>query len=131
MLASATALELFASVLQHPEKGLAPVPQQQESKNDTDDAFSNPLSTVPHQLRGFLGNFETMKVWGPSYPNCSACSPAITNTWREQGWDFVRQALDTPDIINEISGLREVQQRAEELLDENWDTGTGSEGELI
>jgi ubiquitin-like modifier-activating enzyme ATG7 len=124
MLASATAVELLASVLQQPQKGLTPPSQQ-------DNTEQGPLSTVPHQIRGFLGNFDTMKIWGPSYPSCSACSPNITKAWREQGWEFVKQALNTPDIINDISGLSEVQKRAEELLDDNWDSSTASEGELI
>lgn len=104
MSASAEAVELFASILQHSKKGLAPAGDE-----------PSVLSLLPHQLRRYLHNFETMKVWGPSFKNCSACSPIITGLWEERGWDFVKQALNEPGYVELVSGLKAVQDEAAKL----------------
>lgn len=114
MAASASAVELLASVLQHPSKGLAPPYKGEESSGAAD---SSPLSILPHQIRGFLHNFNSMKIWGPAYPNCSACSEPIVNAWRQGGWEFVKEALNNPEAVSEISGLAEIQRQAEKMTD--------------
>ncbi len=122
-MASSLAVETLASILQHPLKALAPAPKEPErnKENDAESSFNNPLSEIPHQLRGFLHNFSIMKIWGPSYSYCSACSPAIVNAWRSDGWEFVKKALNTAGLVEEICGLKEVQRQAEELnLDASW-----------
>lgn len=115
MAASASAVELLASVLQHPSKGLAP-PYKGDELPETSEAPSS-LSILPHQIRGFLHNFNSMKIWGPAYPNCSACSEPIVNAWRQGGWEFVKEALNNPEMVSEISGLSEIQRQAEKLAD--------------
>lgn len=118
MLASSSAVELFSSILQHPLKALAPA-------NETS---TNSLSDLPHQLRGFLHNFETMKIWGPSYSCCSACSPPITAAWNTDGWEFVKRALNEPGYVEELSGLAEVQRKADQLdIDTDWAASDNSE----
>uniref|UniRef100_A0A060T8J7 Ubiquitin-like modifier-activating enzyme ATG7 n=1 Tax=Blastobotrys adeninivorans TaxID=409370 RepID=A0A060T8J7_BLAAD len=111
MLASSLAIELLVSVLQHPLQGLAPAPDQEGDNATAED--HNPLGEVPHQLRGFLHNFSTVKVWGPGFSACSACSAAIVDSWTESGWDFVKRALAEPSFVEELSGLAEVQRQAD------------------
>lgn len=119
LIASSLAVEILASILQHPLKGLAPV--SKDSQENSDDSSNNPLSDIPHQLRGFLHNFSIMKIWGRSYEHCSACSAPITNAWKQDGWEFIKRAFNEEYLVEELSGLREVQRRAEELaLNASW-----------
>lgn len=103
LMAASQAVELFVSILQ--SKG---------------DETTNILGDTPHQIRGFLNNFSTMKLETPAYPHCSACSPRVINLCRELGWDFVKSALNDDKYIENLSGLTEVQQEAERVTNE-WD----------
>lgn len=102
-IASALLVELLVSVLQHPKGPAAPA-----TSTSKDEGESHPLGLVPHQIRGFLSTFENMSVTGKSYSSCSACSDKIINAYRERGWDFVKNALNEPGYVEELSGLKEV-----------------------
>lgn len=102
-IASALLVELLVSVLQHPKEAGAAAPLKRD-----DDRGDHPLGLVPHQIRGFLSTFENISVTGRSYISCSACSERVTNTYQDQGWDFVRRALNESGYVEELSGLKEV-----------------------
>jgi ubiquitin-like modifier-activating enzyme ATG7 len=101
-IASALAVELLISILQHPQGAAAPAALPK------DDRGSHPLGLVPHQIRGFLSSFENISVIGRSYDCCSACSINVVNAYNELGWEFVVKALNEPGYVEELSGLREV-----------------------
>lgn len=141
-IASALLVELLVSVLQHPRKGCAPAPPVGPSppaghhpadRSGVDKTeFVHPLGLVPHQLRGFLSSFHTMHVVGQPYPQCSACSDAVVDAYKKDGWEFVRRALTEKGWVEEISGLAEVQRRAEELDAEvDWEGEEDGDGELL
>lgn len=88
-IASATAVELMVSTIQHPQgcgaqcgrvlhdadaflyRSAAP------SETSSDDSTASPLGIVPHQLRGFLARFETLKITGQAYDKCTGCSSKV------------------------------------------------------
>ncbi|CEL04356.1 Putative Ubiquitin activating E1 enzyme-like protein [Aspergillus calidoustus] len=116
-IASALLVELLVSVLQHPQGAAARAPQPQDR-----DRHDHPLGVVPHQIRGFLSTFENVSVVGRSYKCCSACSGNIINEYRKEGWNFVQRALNETGYVEELSGLKEVQETAEATLaDIEWD----------
>ncbi|KAI9045122.1 putative autophagy ubiquitin-activating enzyme ApgG [Aspergillus affinis] len=116
-IASALLVELFVSLLQHPDGAAAPAPVSQ-----SDDQKDHPLGLVPHQIRGFLSNFHNITIHGRSYPCCSACSDNIVGAYKRQGWEFVQKALNEPGYVEELSGLKEVQSKAEATIaDIEWD----------
>ncbi|PSR76436.1 hypothetical protein BD289DRAFT_486853 [Coniella lustricola] len=119
-IASALLVELLASILQHPEShhARAPVPSNDEHMSYERDPISHPLGLVPHQIRGYLSTFQNMLVRGESYPNCSACSKTIIDAYKHDGYAFVKRALDERDYVAELSGLAEVQRRAEAMAGE-------------
>ncbi|KXG53925.1 Molybdenum cofactor biosynthesis, MoeB [Penicillium griseofulvum] len=122
-IASALLVELFVSLLQHPKGAAAPAPMTRNTERD-----DHPLGIVPHQIRGFLSNFENMSVTGKSYPSCSACSDKVVSAYREQGWGFVRRALNEHGYVEELSGLKEVHEKAEAALaDIEWDEASDNE----
>jgi ubiquitin-like modifier-activating enzyme ATG7 len=134
-IASALLVELLASVLQHPAKHGAPAPQPRAGSVPERDPPGHPLGLVPHQIRGYVSTFQNLVIRGESYDSCSACSPKILDAYRQEGWGFVRRALLEKDYVAELSGLAEVQRRAEEMdanvdWEEDEDAGDG-EGELL
>ncbi|KAI4721237.1 E1-like protein-activating [Aureobasidium sp. EXF-10727] len=122
-IASALAVELFVSILQHPDKAAASAPPVTNSQAQHPD---HPLGSVPHSLRGFLADWRTLTIRGQAYDCCSACSPTILSLYNNEGWGFVKRAINEKGYVEEVSGLAEVQRRAEELdNDVDWQ----SEGE--
>lgn len=92
---------------------------------------------MPHQIRGFLSTFSNLSIKGQPYDCCSACSDSIVERYKAEGWEFVKRALNEKGWVEEVSGLAEVQRRAEELerdgmveWSDSEDDGDG-EGELI
>ncbi|AAS52979.1 AER298Cp [Eremothecium gossypii ATCC 10895] len=104
LIAAAYATELAVSVLQHPQGNNAP------------ETSESVLGSVPHQLRGFLPQLSTVKLRTPAYKHCSACSSVIVDAVRENGWEFLREALVDHRIVERLSGLAQVQQETETFL---------------
>lgn len=102
-VASALVVEVFISILQHPQKALAPAPL-----SDKVDRGSHPLGLVPHQIRGFISNFQNILIRGKSYDCCSACCKKIIDAYKTERWQFVKRALNEKGYVEELSGLAEV-----------------------
>lgn len=132
-IASALLVEILVSVLQHPLRARAPAPATRHSS--TPSPSSQVLGLTPHTIRGYLSTFDNLLIKGPSYDCCSACSPRILEAYEKEGWDFVRRALDEKGFVEEVSGLKEVQRRAEEMEKEvEWEESEAEddgEGELL
>lgn len=133
-IASAYLVEVLVSLLQHPLGAGAPAPKTESNGNNQSvswvrDPLDHPLGIVPHQIRGFLANFQNMLISGQSYDCCSACSPKVVDAYKEGGWDFVKRALSEKGYITELSGLAEVHRRAEEAANMvDWESDEGVEG---
>lgn len=104
LMASSLATELFISILQTPEG--------QHSKHIVADR-SNILGSLPHQLRGFLHNFELLKLSSNNFKCCTACSIPVIKQYREDGWEFIKKSLNDSSYLEGITGLREFQAEAE------------------
>lgn len=130
-IASALLVELLASVLQHPERQHAAAPKPTtDSSSYERDPQDHPLGLVPHQIRGFLATFQNMMIRGESYPCCSGCSKPVLEAYQEDGWGFVKKALEEKDYVAELSGLAEVQRRAEAMAAEvDFSDDEGVEGD--
>lgn len=102
-IASALLVELLVSILQHPDGPTAPAPSSPD-----DDRGEHPLGVIPHQIRGYLYNFQNLLIKGKAYDCCSACSDRILEAYQKDGWEFVKKALNEPGYVAELSGLAEV-----------------------
>ncbi|KAI1439263.1 hypothetical protein GGR50DRAFT_12753 [Xylaria sp. CBS 124048] len=138
-IASALLVELLTSLLQHPLGHHAPAPATASNTFQGDNSVDEyALGIVPHQIRGFLNRFQNIVIRGQSYPCCSACSEPIVSAYRNEGWAFVKRALEDKNYVAELSGLAEVQRKAEALNNEvDWDEedelaqGADDEGVLL
>ena len=102
-IASALLVEILVSLLQHPLHFLAPAPT-----DPMEDRGDHPLGIVPHQIRGYLTSFQNKVIKGKSYDCCSACSDKITGSYKAEGWQFVKKALNEKGYVENLSGLAEV-----------------------
>lgn len=105
LMASSLAVELLVSVLQHPKK---------ENVN----IETSVLGETPHQIRGFLNNFEQKKLSTPKYPYCSACSSKVVEKYEQDPWEFIKSCLNDTKYLEDICGLTEVQKEAERVSEQ-------------
>ncbi|TID28831.1 hypothetical protein CANINC_002262 [Pichia inconspicua] len=105
LMASSLATELLVSVLQSPDKQYTP--------HIIEDR-SNVLGSLPHQLRGFLHNFELLKLHSKNFQYCTACSITVVQEYETLGWEFVKSALNGDSYLEKLTGLDKFQQEAEE-----------------
>ncbi|EER28207.1 Autophagy protein 7 [Coccidioides posadasii str. Silveira] len=125
-MASALLVELFVSALQ--QFNTPPAPDSSSHEENS----SHPLGIVPHQIRGFLSTFSNVVVTGQSYEFCSACSNNIVHAYITDGWEFVQRAINENGYIEEVSGLKKVQQSAEEAIASlELEDPLDSEGEML
>jgi len=139
-LASSLLVELLVSILQHPLRTRAPAPSSRSSSTTQTQALQTSsnqvLGLTPHTIRGYLSSFDNLLIKGPAYDCCSACSPRILEGYESQGWEFVKRALGEKGFVERVSGLDEVQRRAEEAAgDVEWVDSEGEaeegEGEML
>lgn len=116
-LASALAAELLVGLLQHPQRQRAPAKAR------------TALGLVPHQLRGSLESFSLLNLVSEAAPHCTACSPAVVEAARREGWGFVRRALRDPRVLEEVSGLARIKAETDRLAAQvdadDWSAGDG------
>ncbi|KAK7341089.1 hypothetical protein VNO80_24013 [Phaseolus coccineus] len=115
-IASALAVELLIGILHHPQ-GIFAVG---DINNSVDRATEQPLGILPHQIRGSLSQFSQMTLIGYSSSNCTACSHTVVSEYRNQGMEFILQAINHPTYLEDLTGLTELMKSATSLsLD--WD----------
>nr|KAG5700834.1 hypothetical protein BaRGS_024220 [Batillaria attramentaria] len=127
MMASALAVELLISVLQHPKGGDAPADTSAHEDNLTKEAECS-LGLVPHQIRGFLSRFHQILPAGQAFDKCTACSSTVLDRYRQDGFQFLLQAFNEPLFLEEMTGLTQMHQ---DTLDAEVSAGGGGGGGLI
>ncbi|KAJ2763576.1 Autophagy protein 7, partial [Coemansia nantahalensis] len=98
-VASGTAVELLATVLQHPRGGLAPPPPpttaaDSRGDGDGDGDDGSVFGAPPHQIRGYFAGFRQHAIVGQASDMCTACSPHVVNAYRRYGFDFALRAFN-------------------------------------
>lgn len=119
-IAGASAVELMVSVLQHDLGLYAPATAGESSRQGVEDSqaiadASTVLGIVPHQLRGFLAQFNTLRVVGQAYDRCTGCSAAVVDAYRAKGFDMLLKAFNEDKYLEQLTGLDKMYQEAEEL----------------
>ncbi|EIW68710.1 hypothetical protein TREMEDRAFT_74150 [Tremella mesenterica DSM 1558] len=113
-IASATAVELLVSLVQHPLGINAPA---ETSTSHSEEGKGSPLGLVPHQLRGQLGQWKSLLVEGAAYDQCTGCSKTVIDTYRSQGLSMLLKAFNETDYLEHLTGLDKVHEEGEAALD--------------
>ncbi|KAH7105987.1 E1-like protein-activating [Auriculariales sp. MPI-PUGE-AT-0066] len=129
-IASASAVELLASLLQHPSGVHAPPPPIKQAEDGVlPEGTEGVLGLVPHQLRGFLAQFRTLPIVGKAFSRCTACSDYVVNAYKKDGWPVLLHAFNERDYLEKLTGLDELQRESEAALESlDWDEDEGAEG---
>ncbi|XP_043375048.1 ubiquitin-like modifier-activating enzyme ATG7 isoform X8 [Dermochelys coriacea] len=116
MIAGALAVELMASVLQHPEGGYAVA-------SSSDDRMNEPptsLGLVPHQIRGFLSRFDNVLPVSLAFDKCTACSPKVLDQYEREGFNFLAKVFNSShSFLEDLTGLTLLHQETQDA--EIWD----------
>ncbi|XP_057314332.1 ubiquitin-like modifier-activating enzyme ATG7 isoform X2 [Hydractinia symbiolongicarpus] len=107
MMASALAVELLVSILQHPLGPLAPA-ETSANENHLTAEFETPLGIIPHQLRCFLSRYHTVLPATLAFDKCTGCSPLVIEAYEREGFKFLKQAFNIPKYIEDMTGLTEL-----------------------
>ncbi|GAA5798153.1 hypothetical protein HPULCUR_003553 [Helicostylum pulchrum] len=114
-IAAALSVELMVSLLQHKEGINA---KADTSNNQTPSSI---LGLLPHQIRGFLGQFSNLLISGQAYDKCTACSEKILNAYDKDRLGFMKQVLKDPLYLEQLTGLDQMKAESEALLlDTDW-----------
>lgn len=128
-IASATAVELLVSLLQHP-LGLhasAPPPGQDTQQPEREDEGSV-LGLVPHQLRGFLAQFRNMRIVGAAYDRCTGCSETVLRAYETEGFAMLLRAFNESGFLESLTGLDKLHAEGEQALEAvDWEEGEGAD----
>lgn len=108
------AAELLVSVLHHPRGLAAPA-----DVNQTLGQASTPLGIVPHQIRGFLGQFATIAMHGTHYQKCVACSRPVIDSLASP--DFALDVVLDSSLLTRVTGLDKVEEEA------SWEAAEGDD----
>ncbi|CAO3621088.1 unnamed protein product [Cunninghamella blakesleeana] len=113
-IAAALAVELMVSLLQHKDG----IDAEADTRNN--HSQSSILGLIPHQIRGFLAQFNNMLIVGQSYEKCTACSKKVIDAFDSNPLEFLQQVTSDSFILEKITGLDDLKKQSEELLNEDW-----------
>ncbi|KAF8260462.1 hypothetical protein EI94DRAFT_1667960 [Lactarius quietus] len=126
-IASATAVELLVSLLQHPLGLHAPAPPPGQDPQEVDQGGSV-LGLVPHQLRGFLAQFRTMPIVGAAFDSCTGCSETVLKAYETQGFAMLLRAFNETGFLEALTGLDKLHAEGEQALEAvDWEEGGSDE----
>ena len=126
-MASATAVELLVSILQHPLGNLAPA-ETSANENHLTAEFETPIGIIPHQIRCFLSRFHTVLPATCAFDKCTGCSPLVIDAYERDGFPFLLNVFNVPKYLEDMTGLTELQNSIldydiEELSDSDCEEG--------
>lgn len=119
------AVELVASILQHPLGYNAPA--STSIKDGSDGDASSPLGKVPHMIRGALTGFSQECFVGSAFELCSACGPRIVAEYQSRKEEMILDAVKDVDYLERESGLLELYKECDETTTERRDAGDEEE----
>lgn len=121
-IASASAVEMMVSLIQHPQRLHAPAPTP-ESAEAAQAGVANAgpgtsiLGLVPHQIRGYLAQFRNLLITGAAYDRCTGCSETVLKAYEERGFDFLLEAFNDSKFLERLTGLDKLYAEGEAALD--------------
>lgn len=89
-------------------------------KSDPSERTESEMGLVPHQIRGFQTHFSNLLISGQAYDKCTACSKLILDEYKENGLNFVLNALNNTNYLEDLTGLSEMHKQTDEVY-VDWD----------
>lgn len=110
MIAGAYAVELMVSVYQHKDGIRA------KAAIKPDEHEESCLGIVPHQIRGFLSQMNTILPTSQAFKQCTACSETILEMYHTNGIEFLMKVFNSSSgYLEDLTGLTELHAAAAEI----------------
>jgi ubiquitin-like modifier-activating enzyme ATG7 len=103
-IASAIAVEILASIYNHPLKFLAPA----YDENNTDaenEKCQTVVSVIPQQIRGEMRCYSNTIMNGCQFDKCVACSDIMKKCFEQDKYDFIIRCINEHGFIQKTCGL--------------------------
>lgn len=94
-MASSIAVEILASVYNHPEKFLC--------LHNDDNIPETDIGIIPQQIRGEINGYSNITMFGYYYDKCVACSDTMVNKFKEEGYEFIVSCINETKYIEKVS----------------------------
>ncbi|XP_055630041.1 uncharacterized protein LOC129770892 isoform X2 [Toxorhynchites rutilus septentrionalis] len=117
-IASSLAVEMAVSLLQHGDRHSAPA--YYRTSNIVDDLENIPeglLGIIPHSIRGNIYDFKYLITATERFSECVACSSHILDMFEQQGNPFVLDVINSSKILEDITGISQLQEGVDEVID--------------
>ena len=62
---------------------------------------------------------------GVSYSQCTACSPKVIESYKNDGYEFLEKVFNNPDLLEELTGLKELLKKTQESYDDIYEDEDG------
>lgn len=123
-MASALAVELLSTLLNHPKRFNCPAwidedsPAFDEKIDSPEYECTTVLGIVPHQLRGNISTSYACNVLhGRAFSKCTACSEAVVRAYKAGGVPWLIKVINDPSLLETVSGLEEDRKALDDLGD--------------
>lgn len=109
LIASALAVELCVSVMQHPDQANYKPPMMSDDLDSNPELF--PLGYIPHQIRGFLSQFKTLLPSTMAFTKCTACCDEVTEAYNDGKLEFLMKVFNSPsNYLEDLTGLTDLHK---------------------
>lgn len=75
-----------------------------------------PLGHAPQQIRGHLGDFSITPLEGQPFLQCTACSIAVREAYRQDRDHFLTRSFREPKYLEDLTGITELLSMADDEL---------------
>jgi len=114
MIASALAVELMVSLLQHPIKGAAASSSNVNNELKASNEEESCLGMVPHQIRGYLHSYSLILPASQAFEKCTACSKQIIDMYKKDGFDFLIKVFNDSSYLEDVTGLKDLKSELDD-----------------
>ena len=73
------------------------------------------LGSVPHTIRGNLGDWEIKQFSNTAVPFCTACSDIAIEKWRSEKFAFVERVAEDAMYLEDLTGLTKLKEEVEQI----------------
>ncbi len=109
-IASSIAVEILASIFNHPEKFLC--------SHDDNNIPESEIGIIPQQIRGEINGYSNTIMHGYYYNKCVACSDIVADKFKDEGYDFIIKCINENKYIEKICRIGECSENfMDEIID--------------
>jgi ubiquitin-like modifier-activating enzyme ATG7 len=80
-------------------------PASNVTATSEDDEGEGPLGRTVHSIRGSISNFQFHMPTTQRFPNCTACSREVLDSFAASGFELLHQTSKNSKHLEDLTGL--------------------------